>query len=473
MKTFAMWVAIVFVTVGSLGGWIYLNNELAGALTESTAFPGEYYAQDQEPDGTWGAAMESFHGAVDADLAGEPVIAGTNMSVDGDTISVVDNPSFTSTVTIVNASPTFKFNDTAGDDFDINVNGAVQSMIFNNYPNGSNPTPAALLWDNTGSYGYGFRVYADAGGPSYLEVREDTDNGNHGVLIAGPSSVTTTVTQSLQDSAGTIALTSDIASHAGSSSAHHEQGAGAGDFLADGSVPMTGAIQTAGNDVGTASTPSGHGYFNTVTSINGYISAVPDGQRVFNAENTVDVGATTNQGDWYSLVGVPYFSPDGTTPVVVVTADGAFHDGFSDFASDEHFTQPNITELAPNVSIETTGTIGGAVSVSLDSTATVTIAVTSPSAYGSFYVNSDDDVIEYDLPNVVVGMTVGIWNQYAQVISIVPQAGENIILAGVAAANAETIVSTGAAGEYIFLIGRDATTWIATGTVGTWAEASP
>lgn len=43
----------------------------------------------------------------------------------------------------------------------------------------------------------------------------------------------------------------------------------------------------------------------------GFSSGVADGQRVMNASNTIDVGATCNQGDYYSVNDIPKFSKAG------------------------------------------------------------------------------------------------------------------------------------------------------------------
>jgi hypothetical protein len=104
--------------------------------------------------------------------------------------------------------------------------------------------------------------------------------------------------------------------------------------------------------------------------------------------------------------------------------------------------------------------------------ASVTVASTC-SWKGTFY-NSDNDAIGFSLPADPTGKEYCFHaGEFAQVITITPDASDYVTLDGTKAAQGEAIVSSGAAGEFICIHGKDTGNWYTWGYSGTWAEASP
>ena len=86
------------------------------------------------------------------------------------------------------------------------------------------------------------------------------------------------------------------------------------------------------------------------------------------------------------------------------------------------------------------------------------------------YYNADNDVQEYDLPAAASGKQFCFHaDTFAQAITIDPDDGDTITLAGVTDSAGDSIYSSGAAGEFICLQGLSASRWIVWGYGGTWA----
>jgi len=117
----------------------------------------------------------------------------------------------------------------------------------------------------------------------------------------------------------------------------------------------------------------------------------------------------------------------------------------------------------------TTGYIDGGILVTKSTAATVTVLGMS-----GYYVNADDDVIEFDLPADPTNKGYCFANTlYAKAITVDPDNADYIIMDGVAGAAGESVVSTGAADEQLCVIGIDSSYWKVTSKVGTWAQETP
>jgi hypothetical protein len=167
----------------------------------------------------------------------------------------------------------------------------------------------------------------------------------------------------------------------------------------------------------------------------------------------VDNGDTTKEL-FFELSGIG----TGTSKTVTVDTDDF------DFGSMDITTTGDVA----TGSLVATGTINGGVSVTPSDTATVAV-----SGMHGYYLNNDNDAIEFDLPAAVVNMRFCFRNLYAQAITIDPDASDTIMLGATTASAGEAIVSTGAATEYICLVGTSASTWVSMESIGTWAEESP
>lgn len=99
---------------------------------------------------------------------------------------------------------------------------------------------------------------------------------------------------------------------------------------------------------------------------------------------------------------------------------------------------------------------------------------------GTFFINDDDDVIEFDLPvsgphgtNDITDLVFCFGNSEVSdsVITIDPGASDKILLDGVLDAVGDAIVSSGTAsqfGDHVCLVGITEETWKVTGYSGTW-----
>jgi hypothetical protein len=118
----------------------------------------------------------------------------------------------------------------------------------------------------------------------------------------------------------------------------------------------------------------------------------------------------------------------------------------------------------------TTGTLNGAVAVTADTDATVTLNASD--CYGAWRINNDDDVIDYTLPSAVAGMSICFYDNAAngQVVTVDSAAGDIIVLDGTALDAADAIDSPGDRGDFICLLAIDATNWISLGMNGTWVD---
>jgi hypothetical protein len=121
----------------------------------------------------------------------------------------------------------------------------------------------------------------------------------------------------------------------------------------------------------------------------------------------------------------------------------------------------------------TTGQIDGRVKVVV-ATDTVTIDA-SASNQAVYYINGADSARTFNLPAAVAGLAYCFANAlYAKALTVDPAAGDQIILAGVAADAGEYVESTSAAAtDKICVLAIDTTYWLVTASTGTWAQDTP
>jgi hypothetical protein len=115
------------------------------------------------------------------------------------------------------------------------------------------------------------------------------------------------------------------------------------------------------------------------------------------------------------------------------------------------------------ISMVTTGTISGAISVATDADGKT---ISAAEGYGSFQLATGAGT--WVLPAVAEGMSVCIYSTTAAAVVVDPNASDRIIYDGTAGADGENLTSASAAGDFICLIGDSADGWIALGSSGTW-----
>jgi len=148
------------------------------------------------------------------------------------------------------------------------------------------------------------------------------------------------------------------------------------------------------------------------------------------------------------------------------------YDGFNYCISNEADTLCYLT-LDPNgAGITTDLPINAPTCDGSPTTATVTVSDTCTHK-GVFY-NGDNDAITFNLPAAAAGKAFCFnANTFLQVVTVNPDDADIIIFDGTAASAGEAIVSSGAAGEFLCLHGRDDSTWFEWGFGGTWAQETP
>ena len=99
-------------------------------------------------------------------------------------------------------------------------------------------------------------------------------------------------------------------------------------------------------------------------------------------------------------------------------------------------------------------------------------SITAAEAYGSVFVNGDNDAVDLTLPSAVAGMAVFIvqGQGVSGAITIQPNTNDYLVVDGVRGSAATDYVSTGAAGDRICVVAVSADDWVVTTETGTWAE---
>ncbi len=123
--------------------------------------------------------------------------------------------------------------------------------------------------------------------------------------------------------------------------------------------------------------------------------------------------------------------------------------------------------------LETNKSILGGINVSVLTENTYTIGTDNTNeAYGTMFINSDDDALDLTLPSAVLGMSVCVFQGQGTTgaITLQPAAGDFLVIAGARGNVATDYASTGAAGDRICVVAMSATDWIVTSIEGTWGE---
>ena len=131
--------------------------------------------------------------------------------------------------------------------------------------------------------------------------------------------------------------------------------------------------------------------------------------------------------------------------------------GITDYDSTWAMKRINLTNFA------TSGTIHGAFQILSDSA-----APSAAECYGS--VNKSNGAQTVTLPAAVVGMSILIYSDDAQVKTIAVASGENIWLNGVDNGDNNTIQSPGAVGNFIALVCMSTGNWYTMGQSGVWID---
>ena len=169
-------------------------------------------------------------------------------------------------------------------------------------------------------------------------------------------------------------------------------------------------------------------------------------------EIAVDVGGSANSYDV------------NTTP----SASADYLIGVDDFAGSWAVQRFSIAELLKLVTIITGnitvgGTIHGGIEILSDAA-----APTAAQCYGS--LNKSNGVQTVTLPAAVVGMSILIYSDDAEVKTIAVASGENIWLNGVDNGDNNTIQSPGAVGDFIALVCMSTGNWYTMGQSGVWID---
>jgi hypothetical protein len=137
-------------------------------------------------------------------------------------------------------------------------------------------------------------------------------------------------------------------------------------------------------------------------------------------------------------------------------------------------TDKGVTRLSfSSLNMVTTGTMLGAINV-VSKDANYTIGTDyANEAYGTMFINSDNDTQTLTLPSAVAGMSLCVMNGQGVTAALTLDAGASdyIVLDGArTTVAAEYIVSSGAAGDFVCVFAADATDWYVMGKAGTWTE---
>jgi hypothetical protein len=132
------------------------------------------------------------------------------------------------------------------------------------------------------------------------------------------------------------------------------------------------------------------------------------------------------------------------------------------------WTEVFTSGAAHTLNFATTGTITGGIMILSD--------VASPTAaqcYGSW--NETSGAGTHTLPAVAAGMSICHGTSAAAEITLELDGSDHFVLNGVTMSDGEAIINTTgeAAGDYICVIGIDASTWKVVGKQGTWTQATP
>jgi hypothetical protein len=133
-------------------------------------------------------------------------------------------------------------------------------------------------------------------------------------------------------------------------------------------------------------------------------------------------------------------------------------------------TDSGVTDLSfAALNLVTTGTMDGGIPVLKVTDATITV-----SGMTKYYVNSDDDVIAFNLPADPTNRAYCFGNMlYARAITLNPDDADYVVDGNDTLAAGEALISSGAKQDQLCVVGIDASYWRVTSKVGTWAQETP
>jgi len=139
-----------------------------------------------------------------------------------------------------------------------------------------------------------------------------------------------------------------------------------------------------------------------------------------------------------------------------------------DAIATKHMTITNLFGTIP-VALATTGTITGSTMLTLDTDASVVLAVGD--CDNAVRYNNDADAIDYTLPGAAAGLTIMFYDIGGGVITIDPVDGtDTIYLNGTSVGAGDAIDSPGDVGDFICLMAIDDTRWVTVGRSGVWVD---
>jgi hypothetical protein len=115
----------------------------------------------------------------------------------------------------------------------------------------------------------------------------------------------------------------------------------------------------------------------------------------------------------------------------------------------------------------------GPVNISAKTAATYTVGTDDTyESYGTLFINSDNDAIDFTLPSAVAGMSACFTQGQgvSGAITVQPASGDYLVIDGVRGTVATNYNSTGAGEDRLCVIAQNATDWIVTSKSGTWSE---
>jgi hypothetical protein len=276
---------------------------------------------------------------------------------------------------------------------------------------------------------------------------------------------------------------------------------GTGDFKADGTVPMTGALVSTGNkDIGSTSAEAGNIYIAdgkiiygqndqsaTLTSGAGKFTA-----NAFTVTNALTAGTvnghtlTTGSSIFTGTAGQTYTFPTTTATLARtdaantftghqtiegVTSTGATGTGKIVFDGTPTLVTP-VIGAATGTSLLVTGIVDGTAPITVTTGDTANLGTTYKSGYIYNNNSTAGNATTYTLPTAAAGLQYCAKNYTGRTGVLTFQtsaAGQYIDLDGTNSATGGLIHSGGAASDGACVVGVDSTHWVAYPQKGTWA----
>jgi len=324
------------------------------------------------------------------------------------------------------------------------------------------PTDDYILSYDSGSGGFTWTVDATGSGGDQLVDGVCTTP----LLINGATNVDNIWPGSDADITFSMPAATDIAAgHMTSAHVTSLESKGVGDMLLNSDQSITAAKQVADNIEFSFGTDQDVGM--VYNSSNDRLEYKSDSDVVFRYIDAATGVAYVPQTATAQSIQLFEGSGDGAHSATI-TAQA--------FGADRTLTIPDqsgtiavTTDLtAGTLDFLTSGTLHGNVGVTSDTAATVVL--TTAQCRGHIRINSDDDIIDYTLPDAAAGMSVLIYSLQDQVVTIDTNGSDTITLDGTALTAGNAIDSPGAAGDFIVLLAIDTDDWITLGRSGMWVD---